>query len=156
MKELGFRCMNHTVKKGFLRDVVSDAVINRICVDLCSPLFLKDIFSTLSETTDEGTFRFPNLTSIQVGHDGKYARSPPLKLWIGQKLALMLRDRAGMIDKFTFTSDNALTDWNDEIWGLFKELKEDGLDLTIIACGKAVDIEAQYVESLKEWSSGFD
>jgi hypothetical protein len=37
-----------------------------------------------------------------------------------------------------------LTDGNDEIH------MEDRLDFTIIASGKVVDIEAQYVESLKD------
>ncbi|XP_006462156.1 hypothetical protein AGABI2DRAFT_119020 [Agaricus bisporus var. bisporus H97] len=108
--------------------------LTRLQFSMCDAFFVERAFTILSWGTDENDIMFPKLTDLIIDYRVSEAISCMVfHVESGKNLVGMLRRRIGLIDKFTLTVGKARMThhWDDEIWDALRELKRDGLDLTI-------------------------
>ncbi|KAF7771053.1 hypothetical protein Agabi119p4_7027 [Agaricus bisporus var. burnettii] len=103
----------------------------------CDYSFVEQAFVMLSQGTDLKDILFPQLTSIVIDYRVTGWQTPPRMVFrpeSGKKLAQMLRTRIGLITEFKLVTEFALLaqGWNEESWQAVREVKRDGIDLTII------------------------
>jgi hypothetical protein len=97
---------------------------------------MDEVFTVLSHGTDQSSILFPKLTLIELNY-WVIERTLPWPVFgpkSGHQVVQMLQSRAGLIKEFTLVVEMAhLTrNWDDEVWNNLRELKRNGLDLTII------------------------
>ncbi|XP_006462154.1 hypothetical protein AGABI2DRAFT_119018 [Agaricus bisporus var. bisporus H97] len=105
----------------------------------CDSFFVERAFTILSWGTGKNDISFPKLTALIIDYNLSTAATAWMVFHVesGKNLVGMLRRRMGLIDKFTLTVVTARMThhWDGETWDALRELKKDGLDLTIAEGG---------------------